>query len=237
MSYQQSHVYTTEIKAMLYSFGDCKTPSNATAQRIETILKTQIRRFLSTCNDIRIIRGGKNINMEDIAFVIRKDPFKLQRLLDFVEFKNIKGKLESRIESTDSSELKDVEIPFPEKKALKYNWMTEVKGEDVFQLKRLAQIDKLTAEMSKEEYLYFAECRQSSFVYRKGKKFKEFLGFQNINDNIMDSLGYICFEMVYFLTDEIFKKRGVNQSKSNHITVEEVDETAYQISQDNKLFF
>lgn len=222
---------------MLYSFGDSKTPSNITAQRIEMIIKTQIMRFLSACNDVRIMRRGKNINLEDIAFVIRKKPFKLQRLLDFVDYKDSKGKYEVKVESNDSSELIEDNLPIIEEKIQKYSWMSELKGIDVFQLERLAQIDRRTAQMSKEEYLYFAECRQSSFVYRKGKKFKDFLGFINLNENVLDHLGYICYEMVYSITYEIFNKGGKIQNKNNCITMDEVESAAYEMSKNNKLFF
>ena len=164
MTFQQPYIYTTGIKAMLYSFGDCKTPLNTTTQRIEAIVKTQMRGFLSACDDVRIIRRGKDIDLEDITFVIRKDPFKLQRLLDFVEFGGVEGKLGSKIESTGSSGLKDVEIPFLKKGVLKCGWMTEVGGEDEFQLGGLAQIDKLTTEISKEG-IYILQSADNPLLY------------------------------------------------------------------------
>lgn len=237
MSFESQFAYTSEIKAMLYSFGDTKTPSTNTAQRIEKIIQTQIKRFLSACNDVRIMRKGKTINLEDISFVIRKDPFKLQRLLNYVDFKEIKGKIESKMESTESNEFMEAEMPILERKNKKYSWMVEVFGEDTFQLNRLAQIDKITAKMSKEEYLYFTECRQSSFVYRKGRKFKDFIGYNNVNENIIDPLGYICYEMVYSITDQILKNRETAQNNTKNISIEEVDNAAYQMNRDGKLFF
>lgn len=237
------YIYTTEIKAMLYSFGDSKSPSTATSQMIEQILQTQTRRFLSVANDVRILRRGKTINLEDICFVIRKEPFKLQRLLNFVDFREIKGKIESKIESVESNDILEDDAEIAEKlmktKKKKFGWMILPEGVDQFQLNRLEQIDKLTASMSKEEYLHFTECRQSSFVYRKSKKFKEFLGFDNLNENVLDLLGYICYEIVYNITMEILRKRTSSRdlNRSHCISVEEVENIVFEICQNNKLFF
>lgn len=77
------YTYTTEIKSMLYSFGESKPQLTTTANYIEEIIASQIRQFLSKANDVRISRRGKVINMEDIGFVVRKDGFKLERLLNF----------------------------------------------------------------------------------------------------------------------------------------------------------
>ncbi|ELQ75276.1 Histone acetyltransferase PCAF/SAGA, subunit SUPT3H/SPT3, partial [Trachipleistophora hominis] len=262
-----NYLYTNEIKAMLYSFGDSKNPSLQTAQYLESVLKTQIQRFLSAANNIRICRRGKLINLEDIGFVIRKDPFKLRRLLNFIHFKEIKGKLESKLEFHSSeAEFTDIKplcednvenksdidsnsakiepdifkITNDEKK---FSWMLPVQGTDTFQLNRLLEIDNLTANMSKDEYLEFAECRQSSFVYRKNKKFREFIGGWRIHDNIMDVLGYICYEMVYNIATMVLtlrdKRRGykVKFGQSIPISTDEIDEVCWLILKENRLFF
>lgn len=221
------YIYTTEIKAMLYSFGDLKNPSSSTAMAIERILKTQIRRFLSAANDVRILRRGKSLNLEDISFVIRKDPFKLQRLLNYVDFKEIKGKMDKQ------DEIDDPLFLLSDKKTKKYAWMKDNVGIDNFQLNRLSEIDKLTASMTKDEYLYFTECRQSSFVYRKSKKFREFLNFQNLSESILDLIGYICYEIVYFMTYLVLKRKKTR----GNITQEEIENVAYEMSKDGKLFF
>ena len=55
--------------------------------------------------------------------------------------------------------------------------------------------------MTRDEYVHFSECRQASFTYRKAKRFREFVNFGAYldvrpNDEIVDILGFLAFEMV-----------------------------------------
>jgi transcription initiation protein SPT3 len=59
--------------------------------------------------------------------------------------------------------------------------------------------------MTKEEYVHYSECRQASFTYRKGKRFREWASMSSYvdmkpNDDIVDSLGFLTYEMVSKLT-------------------------------------
>lgn len=44
-------------------------------------------------------------------------------------------------------------------------------------LEKLRVVDELTSKMSKDEYIYFSECRQASFTYKKSRKFREWCKF------------------------------------------------------------
>src|SRR5258708_15224496 len=64
--------------------------------------------------------------------------------------------------------------------------------------------------MKKEEYVTWAEYRQASFTFRKGKRFKEWAGFGVVteskpNDDIVDILGFLTYEIVQTLTEEALK--------------------------------
>ena len=55
--------------------------------------------------------------------------------------------------------------------------------------------------MTRDEYVHYSECRQASFTYRKAKRFREFINFGAYldirpNDEIVDILGFLAFEMV-----------------------------------------
>lgn len=74
-------------------------------------------------------------------------------------------------------------------------------------LQRLKAADERTKDMTREEYVHFSECRQASFTFRKGKRFREWAGFGIVtdskpNDDIIDILGFLTFEMVQTLTEE-----------------------------------
>ncbi|KAG5462885.1 MAG: TFIID-domain-containing protein [Olpidium bornovanus] len=72
-------------------------------------------------------------------------------------------------------------------------------------MQRLKDADEITRKMTKEEYVHYSECRQASFTYRKAKKFKEWANLAAYldvkpNDDIIDILGFLTFEMVSTLT-------------------------------------
>ncbi|KAF2007832.1 TFIID-18kDa-domain-containing protein [Amniculicola lignicola CBS 123094] len=76
-------------------------------------------------------------------------------------------------------------------------------------LQRLKNADERTKNMTREEYVHWSDCRQASFTYRKGKRFKEWAGFGLIDskpsDDIIDILGFLTFEIVQTLTEEALK--------------------------------
>lgn len=77
-------------------------------------------------------------------------------------------------------------------------------------LQRLKKADERTKAMTKEEYVTWSEYRQASFTFRKGKRFREWAGFGVVtdskpNDDIVDILGFLTFEIVQTLTEEALK--------------------------------
>lgn len=84
-------------------------------------------------------------------------------------------------------------------------------------LARLKQADERTKGMNAEEYLHFSECRQASFTFRKGKRFREWAGFGVVtdskpNDDIVDILGFLTYEIVTLLTEEALKVKAIEDA-------------------------
>ncbi|KAJ5147069.1 hypothetical protein N7476_001405 [Penicillium atrosanguineum] len=87
-------------------------------------------------------------------------------------------------------------------------------------LQRLAAADERTRHMTKEEYVFWSECRQASFTYRKSKRFREWAGFGIVteskpNDDIVDILGFLTFEIVQTLTEEALKVKEREDHEKN----------------------
>lgn len=83
-------------------------------------------------------------------------------------------------------------------------------------LERLKYADERTKDMSREDYMHWSECRQASFTFRKGKRFKEWAGFGVItdakpNDDIIDILGFLTFEIVQTLTEEALRVKAAEE--------------------------
>lgn len=77
-------------------------------------------------------------------------------------------------------------------------------------MQRLISADERTKGMTREEYVFFSECRQASFTFRKAKRFREWAGFGVVtdskpNDDIVDILGFLTFEVVQRLTEEAIR--------------------------------
>ena len=80
-------------------------------------------------------------------------------------------------------------------------------------LKRLKMADDRTKNMTKEEYVHWSECRQASFTFRKAKRFREWAQIPQLcdsrpNDDVIDILGFLTFEIVCSLTEEAIAVRG-----------------------------
>ncbi|GAV30001.1 hypothetical protein PMKS-003507 [Pichia membranifaciens] len=105
------------------------------------------------------------------------------------------------------------------------------------QIKRLKQNDERTKDMTQQEYVHWSECRQASFTFRKSKRFREWCGISQVtesrpNDDVIDILGFLTFEMVCSITEEALKVKSSMDSLS-----EERDARRYlfmEPSNDNK---
>lgn len=83
---------------------------------------------------------------------------------------------------------------------------------------RLRNADLRTQNMTREEYVHWSECRQASFTFRKAKRFKEWAGLSQITDSrlqddIMDVMGFLTFEIVANLTGAAIKVKARWESK------------------------
>ncbi|SCU88533.1 LAMI_0D10440g1_1 [Lachancea mirantina] len=90
-------------------------------------------------------------------------------------------------------------------------------------LKRLKMADDRTRNMTKEEYVHWSDCRQASFTFRKGKRFRDWSGISQLtegkpHDDVIDILGFLTFEIVCSLTEtalKVKKKEEILQSKKD----------------------
>lgn len=108
-------------------------------------------------------------------------------------------------------------------------------------LQRLAAADERTKNMTKEEYVFWSECRQASFTYRKSKRFREWAGFGIVteskpNDDIVDILGFLTFEIVQTLTEEALKVKEREDHEKNRSGADGSGENAKKRKRETGLF-
>ena len=92
----------------------------------------------------------------------------------------------------------------------------EEKAATIASLKRLKLADDRTKNMTKEEYVHWSECRQASFTFRKAKRFREWAQIAQLcdtrpNDDVIDILGFLTFEIVCSLTEEAMTIKNSEQ--------------------------
>ncbi|KAF2753618.1 transcription factor spt3 [Pseudovirgaria hyperparasitica] len=80
-------------------------------------------------------------------------------------------------------------------------------------IQRLRNADERTKDMTRDEYVHWSDCRQASFTFRKAKRFREWAGVGVIletkpNDDTIDILGFLTFEIVQTLTEEALKVKA-----------------------------
>jgi transcription initiation protein SPT3 len=88
---------------------------------------------------------------------------------------------------------------------------------------RLKQQDITTRSMNQAEYVDYAECRQASFTYKKPLKFREWLQLDKLapgsntraGSDLLDVMGFICYEMVRTLTELALKVKRVKEASNS----------------------
>lgn len=96
-------------------------------------------------------------------------------------------------------------------------------------LARLRNADERTRNMTREEYVHFSDCRQASFTFRKGKRFREWAGFGVVtdskpSDDVIDILGFLTFEIVQWLTEEALRVKASEDASARNAGNSDGDE-------------
>lgn len=219
--------YRVEIQQMMFILGEVQDPLPETTQLVEELIRGQVMEMLIQANELALRRGSRSITVEDLFFLIRHDRAKVNRLKTYLSWKEVRKKAKEQdanpadtkdlFEEVDSKtrSMNAVAMPWEVK-----NMFTEPVPEteefeednDTMEMayatrQRLKMADERTKKMTREEYVHWSECRQASFTYRKGKRFREWCGMSILTDtrpdnDIVDILGFLTFEIVATLTEE-----------------------------------
>lgn len=252
MSNQDKHRYRVEVQQMMFVTGEVNDAPVETTSLIEDIVRGQVIELLLQATKMAANRGTRSIVPEDVIFLIRHDRAKVNRLITYLSWKDVRkntkdegGGTEALIEgegagpgataSNDQAKMVtrykklkiklpwEVQFMFSEQHLETAEEAEEVDDEEkaatMASLKRLKMADDRTKNMTKEEYAHWSECRQASFTYRKAKKFKEWAQISQIcesrpNDDVIDILGFLTFEIVCSLTEEAM---GIKSAEERHI--------------------
>lgn len=85
--------FTNEIQQMMAVSGETRHPgaSQATAQYIEDVLRMQLLSMLAQARKRRAkLAGNRGLTVEDVLFLIRKDPSQLRRATAYLYWKEVR---------------------------------------------------------------------------------------------------------------------------------------------------
>jgi transcription initiation protein SPT3 len=241
---QSEHWTNKIIRQMMFVSGETGEPSSETTILVEAIIQQQVKELLRRAVELANRRGNRTITPDELMFLYRGDKGKLNRLLHFLQWKDVRKNLNEQeggggadadlavgeeaavvagpgggaaVDPKKTAKkakvqlLWDVSSFFSETVPPREDEDDEEEREmNVATLERLKYADERTRNMTKEDYMHWSECRQASFTYRKGKRFREWVGMDTIvsskpSDDVLDILGFLTFEMVQTLTEEALK--------------------------------
>ncbi|KAJ2776593.1 Transcription initiation protein spt3 [Coemansia javaensis] len=241
---QQKYRYTTEIQQMMFVSGEVQDPLPEATMLIEDIVRSQVIEIIVMAAAQAQRRGSRFVASEDFIFLIRHDRNKVVRLREYLSWKDVRKKVKERDDAADDA-IDDVggggdKPERATKVKIRLSWELansflenladgdadadddeeelEAQG-DAY--KRLRDADEITKQMTRDEYVHYSECRQASFTFRKSKRFREWANMSayvdtKLNDEIIDILGFLTFEMVSKLTETALAiKRAMEKATSD----------------------
>ncbi|KAH7887469.1 TFIID-18kDa-domain-containing protein [Phlebopus sp. FC_14] len=231
---QRDYKYTQEISQMMFVFGEIQDPNHETVNLVEDIVRSQLIELILQARALANRRGARYLTAEDLIFLIRHDRGKVNRLRTYLSWKDVRKHakdsggdggggvevetLEDGADDKLTAKAQKITIKLPWEISTIYSEVLRQSGhqsddeedEDDIEaheasIQRLKEADDATRLMTREEYQHYSDCRQASFTYRKGKRFRDFLNLPphldlRANDDTTDIVGFLAFEMVRSLT-------------------------------------
>ncbi|CAO0802139.1 unnamed protein product [Mucor circinelloides] len=218
--------FQSEIQQMMFVFGEVADPLQEATLLVEDIVRSQVIEIIIQAAAQASRRNSRYLSAEDLIFLMRHDRAKVNRLRSFLSWKDVRknakdasgDQVEDVVEETNTGKIHRSIIKLPWELVNQFsdvitksiNGDDESEDEDELEayndsIQRLKDADDITRAMTREEYVHYSECRQASFTYRKGKRFREWANMSSFvevkpNDDIVDSLGFLTYEMVSKLT-------------------------------------
>ncbi|RMZ82612.1 hypothetical protein DV738_g1690, partial [Chaetothyriales sp. CBS 135597] len=204
------------IQQMMFVSGETAEPSAETTWMIEEIVREQVVEMLKEATALANRRGSKSISIIDLIFQIRHNTAKVSRLKTFLSWKDVRKNVKDSddkgagdADAVDFDEAGPGVNPSGPQKSTANKKAKLVLPWEV----QSFYAEQRTKNMTKDEYVYWSDCRQASFTFRKSKRFREWAGFGTVidskpNDDVVDILGFLTYEIVQTLTEEALKVKA-----------------------------
>jgi len=181
--------FVQEIQSMLYSFGDSRRPRLETAILVDDIVRQQLVEILLRATEASHLRGGNGVvGIEDVLFLLRKNPVKVQRFVKYFKVKDMA--LVSQIVVGGGGQQSVVGENKRAKRCRDFLLSIDVEGggvltqalneeiHDEVRLNRMKRRDRFTRILDERKYAEFTRARHISFLghnMRFAAKFREWV--------------------------------------------------------------
>lgn len=91
---QPSTSYCAEIERMMFAFGDAPRALTASAALVEEIVHSQMEEILRRASEVSTRCHRQSVMLEDVLFVVRKSPIRVQRLARYLSVKDAAATLQ-----------------------------------------------------------------------------------------------------------------------------------------------
>ncbi|RGB37058.1 transcription initiation factor IID, 18kD subunit-domain-containing protein [Rhizophagus diaphanus] len=232
--------YTSEIQQMMFVFGEVQSPLLETINLVEDIVRSQVIEIIIQAAAQASKRGSRYMSAEDLIFLIRHDRAKVNRLRTYLSWKDVRKNAkdtggndaaEEIMEEPNAAKARKMKVKLSWELVNSFSEFLNADSDDEDEeeleayndsIQRLKDADEITRAMTRDEYVHYSECRQASFTYRKAKRFREWANMSAYidmkpNDDIIDILGFLTFEMVSTLTETALRvKRDLDKDQMFH---------------------
>lgn len=196
----------SHTQQMMFAFGDFRRPNPESAKLVEQVVLAQLRTIIHLAADIAHQRNTKILIIEDILFLMRKSPLKIQRLIKYLKSKDKSAEL-TLMEKGDV--LTDKRPNSTQRCRAFLNKIDETgvllaacdqEYYDDIYYERLTRFDKITKNMDERKYLEFHKARCVSFRGKYSQWFQEAL--QEVVDNLDIKLEKLTNDVICYLAYE-----------------------------------
>lgn len=183
--------------------------------------------ILTRCSEVAETRGATAIGIEDVLFLMRHSPVKIQRLVQYMSVMEVVSSVKNS--SGANGEPTDGVSPFETGKRVRrcreflnridtddFGVLTQAANEqlhDECRLERLRRLDRFSRDMEIKSYAEFTRARQVSFLGHQMKlsqKFQEWMTQDSSFDSseilpldrtALEALSYLAYETIGQIVD------------------------------------
>merc|ERR1719471_1570872 len=167
---------------MMFAFGDAPRPLTASAALVEEIVHVQMEEILQRASDVAARCNRPSVSLEDVLFVVRKNPIRVQRLARYLSVKDAATTLQQEANPAGGS---PPPPPNPQESPIGrcrefFSKLDSCSSEggvleqaldgelyDEARMERLRRMERMSRELTGKRYNDFTKARQVNFLGHK----------------------------------------------------------------------